>query len=97
MRANLVPAHPREALIEPFLGDGRTPSGLEIAIDHRIPPCLGRILAVGSQIQAFKPGDVVVFRPYSFAEASAAAGKVYSIPEDCVHAVLDGYDKEQSA
>jgi len=82
---------PGSLSIEPFLGSGVTPGGIQVEYHESYPPVLGRVLAVHPTVTECSPGDVVVFRPYAYDEEDYTRGTIKVLYEKDVRAVIEGY------
>lgn len=93
-----VPFQPHTAFVQPFLCDGFRKSGLYVQYDARLYPTMGRITAVHQTCTKVKPGDVVWFRPFAYADGTSADGEtLYVIEEKNCEAVFEGFDEASLA
>lgn len=89
---------PGHAVIDPFIPDGRTAAGLDIAFksiwDKVFPKVFATVLAT-NKCDTISPGDTIHFWPHVYEKIQLHdyQDEWFTIAEENVAAVLDGYDR----
>lgn len=89
---------PHTAVIDPFVPDGRTAAGIDVAfksvLDKVFPKVFATVIST-NKCDSFSPGDTIHFWPHVYEKIQLHdyQDEWFTIAEENVAAVLDGYDR----